>query len=139
MSDKNLGVGVMLGMLGGNDETVEAYHAAIGKVIADMNLDADTNHLNIKFADDSGIEIYDDGQSCCESRYMRTDDDLKYHVGATLEKMELREGADREEEYGTHESEFFLITTSRGVITLANHNEHNGYYGGFNVVIRKTE
>jgi hypothetical protein len=30
-----------------------------------------------------------------------------------------------------HDIAFLLVQTSDGVFTMVNHNEHNGYYGGF--------
>ena len=33
-----------------------------------------------------------------------------------------------------HEVQFLEIKTDRGVLTMANHNEHNGWYGGFWIV-----
>jgi hypothetical protein len=30
-----------------------------------------------------------------------------------------------------HEVAFLEVTTDRGVFQMKNHNEHNGYYGGF--------
>lgn len=83
------------------------------------------------------LGLFDDGQSCCERRYMRTDDDLPYFVGARFLGAEVATAAEvprDEDSYGEHEIQFLRILTSRGVITIANHNEHNGYYGGFSLV-----
>ena len=30
--------------------------------------------------------------------------------------------------------QFLIITTSKGQFTVANYNEHNGYYGGFALI-----
>lgn len=78
-----LGFGVMIQMLGGNAESVAAFTGAIGKEIAFINLGSD-NALHLMFSDASKIKFSDEGQSCCESRYMRTDDDLQSFVGAKL-------------------------------------------------------
>lgn len=32
-----------------------------------------------------------------------------------------------------HEVQFLHVKTSKGSFAVSNHNEHNGYYGGFNV------
>ena len=129
------GIGVMIGKLGGNKDSVEAFQAAVGKTIAAMRVDDDANGgdgaLRIRFTDGTGLRLYDKGRSCCESRYMRTDDDLSYHVGATLEDAEVHEGPDVEDEYGGHEQAFLHVRTSKGVVVVNTHNEHNGYYGGF--------
>lgn len=135
----NLGVGVMLHKLMGNDGGA-IFQAAIGKTITSLVLDAGENSaadmLRFTFEDGSKIAIYDAGQSCCEHRYMHTDDDLAYHVGAQLVSGELRDGPEVSGEYGEYtECQFLLITTSRGVFTIANYNAHNGYYGGFAVIV----
>ena len=43
--------------------------------------------------------------------------------------------SDVEEEYETHEVQFLEIKTSKGIFTMSTHNEHNGYYGGFAIVV----
>lgn len=135
MADKNLGLGVMINMLCGNEESAKAMQAAIGKKIAEVRLGSD-EALHFVFGDGSKMKLFDDGQSCCEARYMRTDDDLAYFVGANLLSAEVREAAEQTEgEYGEmHEIQFLVVGTSKGEFTMASHNEHNGYYGGFWVV-----
>jgi hypothetical protein len=128
-----LGIGVMLAMLGGNEESARTFSDAIGKEITALSID--DNALHFTLADGTKFMLFDDGQSCCESRYMRTDDDLAYHVGANLLSAETRaadEKAVAEDDWGgVHDIEFLVVTTSKGTITVSNHNEHNGYYGGF--------
>ena len=133
------GIGVLLGYLGGNDETVNAHKSAMGKTIKEIYIDDDYRDgaLFLKFTDDTGIVIYDDGRSCCENRYLHTDDDLQHYVGTVFQQAELRDAPDMEDDWGAHEVQFLLINTDKGVITLETHNEHNGYYGGFYVVIRE--
>jgi len=138
----NLGIGVMLRTLGGNKESAEAFGGAIGKEIAALEIrDGEgwgaTNALYITFTDGNAIKLYDDGQSCCESRYMHTDDKLDDFVGATLLDAEVRDGGEEPAEYGdVKESQFLVITTSIGQFTVVNYNEHNGYYGGFAIVAK---
>lgn len=82
------------------------------------------------------IRIWDDGQSCCESRYMRTDDDPASLVGGKLLRIEAKEAPSVDDDgYGEHEVVFVEVATDKGHITIANHNEHNGYYGGFGLTI----
>lgn len=131
----NLGFSVMLNRLAGNAETVEAFKVSIGKVIRSVELGSD-DELHFKFEDGTGMRMWDDGQSCCESRYMRTDDDLTEYAGATLIGGEIKEAPSMPEEYGDHEVQFLEIQTSKGVFTMASHNEHNGYYGGFAIEAR---
>lgn len=144
------GIGAMLKMLGGNRETVEAHQGAVGKTIAECYIGHEDGRsrsmgensgdtLILKFSDGTGIKLWDDGQSCCESRYMRTDDDLKHVVGGTFTGAELRDAPNEEDEYGEHQVQFLVVNTSKGSFTVANHNEHNGYYGGFGVEIRNIE
>lgn len=69
---------------------------------------------------------------CCEERYMSSDDDLGFFKGAELMNLELRDGPNQDSDgYGEHEVQFLLVTTSKGVFTMASHNIHNGYYSGF--------
>ena len=126
---ENLGVGVMLGILGGNEKTVTSIQSSLNKTIKKVELDDE--QLFISFIDGSELVIWDGGQSCCESRYMTTDDDLSYFSGATLLDMELKSVEYEDLDYGEHEIQFLDVKTSEGVFTIVNHNEHNGYYGGF--------
>ena len=142
--ERRPGMGVLLQMLGGNEATVEAHNAAVGKTISSVAIrkqdeegDVWEDAILMHFTDGTGIRIWDGGQSCCEHRYMNCDDDLSYHVGAEFKGAEIRETEPEEDgEYGdVHEIEFLHLNTSKGVITVANHNLHNGYYGGFYVKI----
>jgi hypothetical protein len=130
----NLGIGVMLSSLGGNRETVEALTSSLNKTIKDLSLNDDI--LLFKFNDGTKLQIFDDGQSCCESRYMRTDDNLTEFIGAKLISAELKSAPDVETEYDVHEVQFLEINTDKGSFVMSSHNEHNGYYGGFAIVCR---
>ena len=130
----NLGMGVMLSRLSGRNGAAH-FAKAVGKEIKTLVLDEDHNQLKFEFTDGSKISMWDDGQSCCENRYMRTDDSLSDYVGGILEDAELRDAPDGEDNGETHEVQFLVIKTSQGQFTLSNHNEHNGYYGGFAIVV----
>ncbi len=133
MSDTNLGMGVMLGMLSGNKESVEAFQAYKDKEIKDLGIVDDA--LLFTFVDDSRMKLFDDGQSCCEQRWMHTDDDLSKFIGSTLQGADIREGPTASDEWGDPtDSEFLIVSTSIGQFTVVNYNEHNGYYGGFLIV-----
>lgn len=127
-----LGLGVMINMLGGNRESAEAASASMGKQIYSVEMGDDVLHL--RFVDGTGLDVSDEGQSCCEHRYMTKDgsDDLSYYVGAELLSLEVRDAPDIEG-CEAHECQFLDVKTSKGVFTLTSHNEHNGYYGGFSV------
>jgi hypothetical protein len=126
-----LGIGAMLGMLS-EDPSSDAYNKSIGKKISDLHIQ--DNEIIITFDDKSKLKIFDDGQSCCESRYMSTDDDLTQFKEATLRDVELLDcKSDDDGDYGSHDIQFLRVSTDKGDFRLASHNEHNGYYGGFSI------
>lgn len=130
----NLGIGVMIHMLSGTDPVaIEALKNANGKVITDARID--DNKLKIQFTDGTGIVFWDNGQSCCESRYMTIDgDNLDQFKGDIFLDAVLKDAPNLpgSEE---HEVQFLQINTNKGAITVTNHNEHNGYYGGFALTV----
>lgn len=87
--------------------------------------------LFLKTENSPPIRIYDASQSCCENRYMICDDYSDEFVGSTLIDVKLEGAPSIECEYGDHEVQFLKLVTDRGIITVSNHNEHDGYYGGF--------
>jgi len=93
--------------------------------------------LVLSFENSKTINVFDDGQSCCESRYMRTDDDVKSLIGHKLVRIEVKDGDNLPDEYGSHEVCFLEVGTDDGFITISNHNESNGYYGGFSMCIHE--
>jgi len=128
-----LGIGVMLKMLGGNSESVSAITSVLNKKI-DRVYVGDDDSLHFEFECGTKFKIFDDVQSCCESRYMRTDDDLKEFSGSIFLSAELKYAPSIECEYGDHEIQFLEIKTDKGSFVCSSHNEHNGYYGGFGIV-----
>ena len=130
------GIGVMLGWSDGDERSVETLRNAVGKTIRAVWL-GDDDALHMRFDDDSAMKLSDEGQSCCEHRYMRTDDDLAYYIGSKFMGAELKEAPPIKSDdwWGDeHEVQFLEIQTDKGVFTMASHNEHNGYYGGFCIV-----
>ena len=105
--------------------------------IKDINLSGDS--ITILFTNDTKIQITDNGQSCCESRYMTSDDDIKHIIGHRLMDIEVVDGPDEsdEEGYSYHEIQFLNIKTNFSSVQFASHNEHNGYYGGFSIEIEE--
>jgi hypothetical protein len=125
----------MLGMLGGNKDSVDAYQLGAGKKIVDLRI-TETD-LIFTFEDGYMMALTDQGQSCCEYRYMHTDDNLEDYIGSILMDAEVQPGAEEDFEWGEcKDSEFLIITTSKGQFTVVNYNEHNGYYGGFAIRAR---
>lgn len=123
-------------------KSLEAFMKVINKKITGIALAGavDSDHkeeLHIRLGHEY-LRIIDDGQSCCENRYMTCDDKLEDHVGATLLNIETREmpiptleDADGE----SHDIEYLVVTTTAGELVIVNHNEHNGYYGGIDVEV----
>lgn len=74
------------------------------------------DELHLTFEDGAKISLRDEGQSCCESRYITCDDDLSKIVGGKLTRMESKDAPTISGEYG---------------------DEHNGYYGGFALAIKE--
>lgn len=125
------GIGAMLHHLsGGSKNDPQKYNGR--KIISAEMKD---ERLSLAFDDGTKIALWDDGQSCCESRYMSTDDDIQSLVGNTLMRIEAKQGPEIEKEYEVHEQVFVEVGTDKGFITIVNHNEHNGYYGGFGLTI----
>ena len=124
----NLGMGAMLHVLGGGSpKSASDYYGR--KIIAAEKVGED---LRLRFDDGKQVRIWDDGQSCCENRYMTCDDDLSKLVGGKLLRIEAKDGPDVDDPDGEcHEQCFIEVGTDECFVTLCTHNEHNGYYGGF--------
>ncbi len=84
MSD--LGLGVMLSMSSGN-QNLAIISKSLGKTVLVTFMDDDK--LHIRFTDGTKIRIEDDGQSCCETRYMTCGDDLEYYKDASFLGVEI--------------------------------------------------
>jgi hypothetical protein len=126
---------VMLHQLTCDKSSIEAVEWMLHKPIKAVMVDAGANDGNgcLRFEFDGGaVDLYDAGQSCCESRYMKCDDDLAQFAGAEVVSVEVRDGPTEKAEYDQdHETCFLHVNTNRGTIVACCHNEHNGYYGGF--------
>ena len=135
MNEKSqYGLGVMLQWLGGNQETVESIRQCLEQKIAKIQCDDST--LLLEFDNGKKLTVWDNGQSCCERRYMSCDDELDYFIGSKLVNMEVVDGGRGGTKYDVHDIQFLNVTTDKGVFQIANHNEHNGYYGGFSIAAR---
>ena len=110
---------------------------SVGKEIAGVTLL--DSRLHFVFTDKTEVYVTDSGQDCCEMRYMTTDDDLSSFVGAKLLGLEIKDAPDTDVDGFVHEVQFLEIQTSKGVFTMANHNEHNGYYGGFCITVEENQ
>lgn len=123
----------------------------IGKTITALEMgDSGHDDLVITFGDNTKLHIWDDEQRCCENRYTRTDDNISDYVGGLLLDIELRDAPgqiiepvetdpdDLEAEpvdlgHSVHDVQFLAVKTTKGEFVLSNHNDHNGYYEGFNI------
>lgn len=119
----------MLNEIGGDDHNAPDLQKALGKTIAKASIKDDC--ISLEFEDKSELVIWDDGQSCCENRYLHTDDNLNSIIGQRLVTVEQQSASSIETEYGDHEVSFLHIKTDQDTIVVETHNEHNGYYGGF--------
>jgi len=130
------GIGAMLHYLsGGSEHDAKEYY---GQKIMSAVINDDRLCLGLSPSGKT-IEIWDNGQSCCESRYMTTDDDVQSLVGNELRRIESKPGTDEAGDYDVHEQVFVEVGTDKGFITIVNHNEHNGYYGGFGLTITERQ
>lgn len=128
------GIGAVIHMLGGGSQNDPAKY--LGRKIVSAELDKEANRVRLSFEDGTKIAIWDDGQSCCEPRYIASDDDFSKIVDADLVAIETKPADDIEDEYGyCHEQTFIDLVTTKGTITFTTHNEHYGYYGGFGLTI----
>ena len=96
--------------------------------------------LRIQLDNGKTLSFSDEGQSCCEHRFMKTDDDLPSFIGAILYNVYVSFAESFAESIelinDVEEIAFLRITTSSGVITVNSHNIHNGFYGGFDIICR---
>lgn len=128
----NYGIGAMLHYLGGgSDKDPSEYY---GRTIGHAEIDDE--RMIITFEDGVSIKIFDDGQSCCENRYITCDDDVSCLVGGKLIKIESSEDGESDGDYDeVHEWVFIEVATDKDHIKFCTHNEHNGYYGGFGLSV----
>ena len=130
-----IGIGAMLHQLGGgSDENLSDYY---GKTISKADINEDRMFIELDGV--TIIKIWDNGQSCCESRYITCDDDVSDLVGHKLISIEAKGGGEKGTDYGTHECVFIEVSTDKDSIKFCTHNEHNGYYGGFGLRVTEVD
>ena len=102
-----------------------------GPVIKSVEMDEDEITLHFSAG---RLTLRDCGQNCCERRYMSTDDDILSLVGQRFVCWAVKDGPGVDDaDSDVHDTQFLEIQTEGGFVTIVNHNEHNGYYGGFTV------
>lgn len=113
----------------------DLYCDIVGKQIRNLGLIDD--QLMFIFTDGQKVALEDDTQICCENRYMRTDDVLADYLDAKLISIELKEANTIDDKnIEQHDIWFLEVVTSKGSFTCSFHNEHNGYYAGFNPILK---
>lgn len=129
---------VTLGLISRHESSVRAFANSVGKTISEIEIM--DNELLFLFSDGSKIKLFDGWQSCCEHRYMDTDDSLDDFVGSTLQGATVQAGpTDQKSSTRVDESAFLIVSTSKGQFTMVNYNEHNGNYGGFSIRAAEVE
>lgn len=115
-------------------EKCEKYY---GKTIQNAWMDKESNRFFIIFCDALKIFINDQGQSCCEHRYMTCDDNPLDLVGKKLTEVKVKNLIRDDGSDDSHEIAFLEIIAGDASVNFATHNEHNGYYGGFDLKIEE--
>lgn len=127
----------MLEMCNLEGKSAEAFLKVVGKKI--MGITMENDELRLSFGSQGTLIVSDQGQSCCEHRYITTDDKLSDYVGGNLINIEVKPvpiPTLDSDDGDCHDIEFVEVTTTKGSFVLVTHNEHNGYYGGFYVCAR---
>lgn len=130
-----LGIGTIIHYLsGGSKESADKYY---GREIVKAQFKDDA--LTLTFSDRVKVRLTDNGQSCCESRYMTCDDKPSDLIGGHLREISLRHSETEDEYHSVHEICFVKVETEKAHITIETHNEHNGYYGGFGLNLEEVK
>lgn len=74
---------------------------------------------------------------CCEIRYFECADDLSEYINSTILVAFLSLATVTASDDDVHEVAFLRIMTTSGELSISAHNEHNGYYSGFSLVIER--
>ena len=97
-----------------------------GQVVVCINGTMDSTDPSVR------LRFTDDGQQCCEHRYFTCDDDPSAIIARTTGGSARLVGVRLSE---VCDESFLTKTTTAGSITVVAHNEHNGYYAGFDVCV----
>jgi hypothetical protein len=129
-----------------NEEPVHGVDDLLGQVIASAVFDREGNEhlLRLTLEDGRVYELGDFGQSCCEYRYITTDDDAADLEGGRIFDISSRDMGEVSGASGddVHEQVGLRVTTDIAAMLLVTHNEHNGYYrnaGGFSLCVRRAQ
>lgn len=98
-------------------------------------IEIENNHSFAMLFDDETYLVIQNEILGCETRYMSTDDDLSYYIGAVYLGHEIKSVQKSVQDDSYTEIEFIEISTRRGCFQIKNYNIYNGEYGGFNTEI----
>lgn len=104
-----------------------------GQIIDSITLTSD-NQIVIRFQTcDHQLKI-EDRADCCEVRYFVCDDSLQDFKSTVFAGLSVT-GCNNIPSLNdvAHEIQFLNISTNLGNVQFCCHNEHNGWYGGFNL------
>lgn len=100
-----------------------------------VSAELDENKLTLYFRDGDPVSVSDKRNAVSERRFITCDDDLRSFVGSRLLSISIKYGPTFAMSKGDSETAFVEVLTTSGAITLTTHNEHNGFYGGFDLCI----
>ncbi len=110
----------------------------IGKRISNVKFDKENDRIIFNFSDGDQYSISDEGQYYCEYRYMVCEDNLSYYSDTILKDILVTDCDEKKEaDFEYTDIQFLEIITDKGSFQFSTRNEHNGYYGGFEIEIKK--
>lgn len=113
-----------------DDDVDSVIKNSLNKTIKDIHIIDDNLYIN--FMDGLALRVWDSQQMCCERRYMVCDDDLNEYKETQLISVNQKyTKSENKRDFIANEAVFLEFQTTNGTFTIVNHNEHNGYYGGF--------
>jgi hypothetical protein len=119
-----------------DQETLKTIGSCLGKVIEKVMLAYDhesRESIIIIFTDGTALNLFDDGQQCCEKRWLASDDKSEDVAGGVLMDVQMEEGVDDEGSEDILQSQFIRIITDKAPYVVTAYNKHNGSYDGITV------
>jgi hypothetical protein len=112
----------------------------VGKKIEKVYIDPEYNNsdggLVVELEGNKKIILFDDNRQSCESRFVRSNDDLSWFEGTTFKGIQIKNMKDTRDEFDEiHETQFIHVLTGIGNIIMEVHNIHSGHDGGFDLKV----
>lgn len=104
---------------------MQALSRAKGKTIESITFsqtsaDRYENKMVITFDNGDALAVYDDGQQCCERRYMVANEDMSFYPGAEFYDLDVRDAVISTLSDGDIlELQFMIVSTSFGSFTAS--------------------